>query len=441
MVSRGVLPVGKGSGGAELVAFKLAGHLTDHGEEVVLVSDVDSSMLERVSPGLSIAEAGTYTGFGRLVRFIPMDFPRWLLQHLVGNLRVARRAQALLEAEEQGFDVIHVHGALAAILLHRALSTRAAPIPLVYTEHDSTPWSCRYRRRFERSVRRYVYRQVNLRACRGATTVITNFASLADELAVLADIPRSRFTTVQNATDATWLAGYHPDAESVKSRHDFDRYCLFVGSLVSRKGPDILLHALSKVRLPCVFVGDGPMRTSLERLAARLGIADRVVFTGALEYHDVQAYYSGAEALVLPSVSEGVPLVAIEALSAGVPVIASNLEGIASVVHDRKNGLLVQSGDIPALARALSVLEHDEVIRAELRQGAEMSGQADHNWSDVVSHLRTLYSQHQSVQGSVPRTRDGVEPASADALAPAPEVSLQSRPTPPEPQPEQATHA
>ena len=242
-------------------------------------------------------------------------------------------------------------------------------------------------------------------------------------------------------TDASWLAEYRPDAESVKARHGFDRYCLFVGSLVARKGPDILLHALSKVRLPCVFVGDGPMRASLERLAARLGIADRVVFTGALEYHDVQAHYTGAEALVLPSVSEGVPLVAIEALSAGVPVIASNLQGIASVVHDRKNGLLVQSGDIPSLARALSVLEHDEVIRAELRQGAEMSGQADHNWSDVVSHLRTLYSQHQSVQGTVPRTRDGVEPASADPRAAAPEASLQSGPTPPEPRPEQATHA
>ena len=94
------------------------------------------------------------------------------------------------------------------------------------------------------------------------------------------------------------------------------------------------------------------MRASLERLAARLGIADRVVFTGALEYRDVHAHYSGAEALVLPSVSEGVPLVAIEALSAGVPVIASNLTGIASVVHDRENGLLVQPGDIPSLARA-----------------------------------------------------------------------------------------
>lgn len=439
MVSRGVLPVGKGSGGAELVAFKLAGHLTDHGEEVVLVSDVDPSMLELAPPNLSIAAVGTYRGFAQLVRYIPMDFPRWLLQHLVGNLRVARRAQSLLEAEEHGFDVVHVHGALAAILLHRVLRVRAVRIPLVYTEHDSTPWSCRYRRRLERSVRRYIYRQVNLRACRAAKAVVVNFASLADELAVLTGIPRSRFTTVRNATDARRVAG-HPDAGSVKVQHGFDRYCLFVGSLVARKGPDILLHALSKAGLPCIVVGDGPMRGSLERLAARLGIADRVIFTGALEYRDVLAYYSEAEALVLPSVSEGVPLVAIEALSAGLPVIASDLTGIASVVHDRKNGLLVPPGDIPSLARALSVLEHDEAIRAELRQGAEMSAQAGHDWSDVADHLCTLYAQHPPVHGTVPRTRDGAEPAVADTPA-AVDLTLPHAPVVASPQPERATHA
>ena len=207
MVSRGVLSVGKGSGGAELVAFQLAGHLADHGEEVVLVSDVDHAMLdERVPPGLSIAEAGTYRGFGRLVTRVPMDFPRWLLQHLLGNVQAARRAQILLATDAQGFDVVHVHGALAAVLLHRTLRTQPHRIPLVYTEHDSTPWSCRYRRRLERAVRRCVYRGVNLRACRAATAVVTNFPSLADELAMRAGISQSRFTTIRNAADARWLS-------------------------------------------------------------------------------------------------------------------------------------------------------------------------------------------------------------------------------------------
>jgi glycosyltransferase involved in cell wall biosynthesis len=299
MVSRGVMSVGKSSGGAEFVAFYLAEHLADRGDEVVLVSDVDISMLERVPTRMSIAPIRTYRGLGRIVRLVPMDFPRWVLQHLLGNVRAARRARAVLRADVAGFDVVHVHGALAVVLIRRALTARGGQIPLVYTEHDSTPWSCRYRRWFERTVRCCVYREVNLRACRAATAIVANFPVLADELAARAGIPRSRFTTMGNAAEARRLSG-HPDPESPQVRHGFDRYYLFVGSLIDRKGPDILLRALTEVGLPCIFVGDGPMRASLERLASKTGISDRVVFTRALERREVRRYYLHAEALVLP---------------------------------------------------------------------------------------------------------------------------------------------
>ena len=415
MVSRGVMSVGRSSGGAEFVAFELAGHLAHRGEEVVLVSDVDSSLLEKLPAKLLIAEVGTYRGAGRLVRLIPLEFPRWVAQHLLGNVRVARRAHAMLKSDEQGFDIIHVHGALAAILLRRALRTHAERIPLVYTEHDSTPWSCRYRRRFERSVRRFVYRGVNLRACRAATAIIANFPSLADELAARAGIPRSRFTTVSNAAAAGWLSGEH-GAEIVRTRHGFDRYCLFVGSLIDRKGPDVLLHALSDVRLPCIFVGDGPMRASLERLAERAGIADRVVFTGALERSELRSYYLGAEALVLPSVSEGVPLVAIEALGIGVPVVASNLTGIASVVQHHENGLLIEPGDKVSLARALSVFENDAATRVKLRLGAKRSGHGVATWSDVVNQLCALYARHRPARPETPAAGEAMAELSAADL-------------------------
>jgi Glycosyltransferase Family 4 len=123
MVSRGVVPVGKNSGGAEFVAFRLSAQMAAHGEEVVLVSDVDPSMCEDLPANLSIAQIGTYRGVGRLIKLVPMDFPRWILQHLLGNFYAARRARAILETDEKGFDVVHVHGALATILLRRAVQT------------------------------------------------------------------------------------------------------------------------------------------------------------------------------------------------------------------------------------------------------------------------------------------------------------------------------
>ena len=125
-------------------------------------------------------------------------------------------------------------------------------------------------------MRCWVYHEVNLRACRAATAVVANFPSLADELAVRARIPRSRFTTMRNAAEARWLSERHQPA-SVPARPGFDRYYLFVGSLIGRKGPDILLRALAEVGLPCIFVGDGPMRA----LARAPRIEDRDLRPGA----------------------------------------------------------------------------------------------------------------------------------------------------------------
>jgi glycosyltransferase involved in cell wall biosynthesis len=426
MVTRGVMPVGSGSGGAELVAFQLARHLKNCGEDVVLVSDVDSSWREQAAATLPVAETGTYRGLGRLVRRVPLDFPRWVLQHLLGNVRAARRAAALLRRDGPGFDVVHVHGALAAILLRRKLGQRPSQPVLVYTEHDSTPWSCPPRGRLEYAVRRWVYRAVNLRACRAASTVVVNFASLADELATRAGIPPARFAIVPNAAEAGWLSPARGIAAS-PARHGFGRYCLFVGSLVERKGPDILLRALAGTGLPCIFVGDGPLRAPLERLAARSGLADRVVFTGAIEHAQVRSYYSGAELLVLPSVSEGVPLAAIEALGAGVPVVASNLTGIATVVRHGENGLLVEPGDRRSLGRALSLLEADPDLLARLRQGAERSHPALLSWAEVAGQLGALYRGHALAAEALPAVPGPALAGGARPAAGAPAMAGEAR--------------
>jgi glycosyltransferase involved in cell wall biosynthesis len=342
---------------------------------------------------VSIAEIGTYRGLHRYVKLIPVTFPRWLAQHLLGNVLAARRTRSLLKSDDGGFDLVHVHGALAAILLRRAMRAHAGGTPLVYTEHDATPWSCHYRSPMERVARRCIYRWINLRACRAATVVTVPFPSLADELAERAGLPRSHFALMGCGLTVEWRSRQR-DANSVKIVHGLDRYVLFVGSLVARKCPDILVRALAKVSLPCIFAGDGPMRASLERLAAKSGIADRVVFAGAVDHRTLHCYYSGAEALILPSVSETAAIVAIEALGVGVPVVASNLLGVASYIHDGENGLLVEPGDEASLAQALSALETDESLRAKLRRGAENSSRGADSWRKVANQLHMIYKQH-----------------------------------------------
>jgi glycosyltransferase involved in cell wall biosynthesis len=343
---------------------------------------------------VSIVETQTYSGLRRHVKLVPFSFPRWLSQHLLGNLMAVRQARKVLQSDKGGFDAVHAHGALGVILLRRTVGTRPTAPLLVYSEHDSTPWSCRYRSPLERVVRRGVYRWINLRAHRAASVVTVSVSSLADELAARTGLPRSHFSKVGNGLTTEWLSRQR-DAQSVKVVTGLDRYVLFVGSLVARKCPDLLLRALVTVPLPCIFVGDGPMRASLERFALKYGIADRVVFTGPVDHRTLHCYYAGAEALVLPSVSETAAIVAIEALGAGVPVVASNLPGVATFVRDGENGLLVEPGDQASLTRALSALESDKSLRAKLRQGAENSSATADSWPMVANELYAVLVAHQ----------------------------------------------
>jgi glycosyltransferase involved in cell wall biosynthesis len=115
------------------------------------------------------------------------------------------------------------------------------------------------------------------------------------------------------------------------------------------------------------------MAHDLQRLARRLSLADRVLFTGAQPQTVVHRYYKEAVFLVLPSVSEGTPLVVIEALSTGKPVIASELKGIANIVHHDENGLLVPPGQVEALSAALDRLAEDEELYARLASNAAAS--------------------------------------------------------------------
>jgi glycosyltransferase involved in cell wall biosynthesis len=133
----------------------------------------------------------------------------------------------------------------------------------------------------------------------------------------------------------------------------------FVGRLAAdEKGLDVLLHAVA--RLPeaaAVLVGDGPDRVRLEQLAAELGIAGRVVFTGWS--NDVRRLLPTFEVLVQPSRREGFGIALVEAMLAELPVVATRAGGMSEVVVDGVTGITVPPEDPDALAAAARALLDD----------------------------------------------------------------------------------
>ena len=142
------------------------------------------------------------------------------------------------------------------------------------------------------------------------------------------------------------------------------------------------------------------MRRELRRLVKRLGLTGRVTFAGAQPQALLSRYYQEAAFVVLPSVSEGAPLVLIEALSSGKPVIATSLKGIASIVHHGENGLLVPPGDVRALADALDELAGNDSLYGRLASRSAISVRDRFSWHHISRQIHVMYVETSSARGA-----------------------------------------
>jgi glycosyltransferase involved in cell wall biosynthesis len=113
------------------------------------------------------------------------------------------------------------------------------------------------------------------------------------------------------------------------------------------------------------MVGDGPERESLQRSARELRLADAIEFTGPVSQDAIQQHYDWADAMVMSSFMEGVPVVLMEAMAKQLGVIAPRVGGIPELVSEGVHGLLVPPGSIADLADAMSVLAENPALAGE----------------------------------------------------------------------------
>ena len=260
-------------------------------------------------------------------------------------------------------QVVHTHGFRTD--LHGRWAAHRAGVPVILTTIHAlrTVHSETIRTLLDRLTLRWADRVI------GCTQTITDFTAKRLRL------PPGRVATIANGTPtAPFLeARDSPALRGSLGIGPDDRVIGTVGRLCREKNQSDFLRMAREVLdqhpdTRFLIVGDGPMRARLERLAADLGVGERVVFTGPRS--DVPDLMSMMSCFVLCSLWEAMPITILEAMAAAVPCVSVDVGGCRDVVEPGKTGWLVTPRDPHALASAV-----DEVL-AQPGRAAEVAGRA-----------------------------------------------------------------
>jgi glycosyltransferase involved in cell wall biosynthesis len=319
--------------------------------------------------------------FGAEVVGLPsLPFP------LYPELRLAL-PRASMRAKLMAFDPDVLHLFEPALLGVGGLYySQVLHIPLVISSHTNLPAYLRYYKlgvleKLTWSLMRERHRRSNLNLCTSTVTMndlqIHGIADLALwERAVDSSLfgPSARSTEMRNL-----LSSNEPER----------RLLLYVGRLSAEKEVARLrdvIQALPEARL--AIVGDGPVRHELERYFK--GIP--TVFTGYLRGTALASAYASADLFVLPSKTETLGLVLLEAMASGCPVVACRAGGVPDAVQDGCTGFLFEPADpdglVSTVKRALSNQTDLNTIRLQARQDVEQ-----HSWEGATDQLRQLYGE------------------------------------------------
>lgn len=260
-------------------------------------------------------------------------------------MRALWQARALVRAWRP--DIIHAH-MVHANLFARALTRLTRCPPLICTGHSFREGG---------RLRMLAYRLTDNWA--DLTTHVSNDGRAG--MIAAGGVPQARIVVVPNGIDSD---RFRPDpawGQAVREQLGIAadaQLLLSVGRLVHEKAQDVLIRAFAEIdaTLPTrlLIAGDGPLRRPLEELAASLGLASRVTLLGTRD--DIPALINAADAFVLSSNVEGMPLVLAEALACGCPVVSTDAPGAAEVLGT--HGVIVPRGDVAGLARAMTDVLH-----------------------------------------------------------------------------------
>jgi glycosyltransferase involved in cell wall biosynthesis len=203
-------------------------------------------------------------------------------------------------------------------------------------------------------------------------------------------IAKDKITVIHNGVDCEKFSP-KISGESVRSTYSLgdSPLILTVGGNILLKGTIFALFALSKIvkvfpKVKLIVIGvHEKNRERLFLIIKNLGIIDNVILIGRVPNYAMPIYYSSSDIVLLPSLSENFPVVALEAMSSGKPIIASRVGGIPELVSNNENGILVSPGNVEQLVGALLRLLENQSLRNRLGNMGRKLVEEEYDWKKI----------------------------------------------------------
>jgi glycosyltransferase involved in cell wall biosynthesis len=302
-----------------------------------------------------------------------------------GKFDPATLTDLLKEIDRRRIDVLHLHG-YGATTFGR-LAAKIKRLPVVLHEHanlTATPW----------------FQQVADRLLAGTTDIaLAVSASTAEFVRGARRVPAERVRVVYLGAPLEEFSRERTPAEIAATRQELglaaDDFAIgTVTRLHDSKGNEFLVDAARDVvaarpQARFVLVGEGPLEAALKARAHALGLGDRFRFHGF--HRDTAAVLAAFDLSVFPSLWEGTPLTAFEALAAGKAIVATDADGLLDILEDGVTATIVPRRDAPALARAI-IHAMDHPAERQARAEAARAAGTHYDIAAFVRKMERLYA-------------------------------------------------
>jgi glycosyltransferase involved in cell wall biosynthesis len=367
-------------GGGEVLFMQIASGMEEHGHNVHIIShrlanfkddDLGNVKIHRVNPLLS-------------------NFPPSYFQNVMFILSATWLGLRIIKREK--IDVIHVNN-FTPIIVGTILS-KLCKVPLVKTIHvvfSATPnywnnWSKQLNvSRFTSKIGP-LFEKLTIKLPADIIHTVSN----STKLDLIKNNAKSKIMVIPNLVNLSFY-------DKWSEKKIYDDSVLFVGRLAFNKNLNTVISSFEKVikKIPhakLVVIGDGPMLEEWKKMSYLAGLKDKIIFTEFIPVAQKMDFLSKCSALVLPSITEGLPTVVLESFAMSKPVILSDISPHRDIVKDGVDGFLVDSNDTGKWAEKIIYLLSSKDVCKKMGKIGRIKVEKEFSDEIVLNRMESLYS-------------------------------------------------